>query len=90
MSHQTFGVIVGALMAVLAGSARVSAQEGPRKAHWLTDGYDKERTSWQRDETRLSPSTVAAESGATKDTAKSKANRIRRMIPPGMASKNAA
>lgn len=58
MSHQTLGVIALALMAVLAGSANASAQDRPRKAHWLTDGYDKERTSWQRDETRLSPSTV--------------------------------
>jgi outer membrane protein assembly factor BamB len=28
------------------------------KASWLTDGYDKERTSWQRQETLLSPATV--------------------------------
>ena len=30
----------------------------PGKANWLTDGYDKERTSWQRNETLLRPDTV--------------------------------
>ncbi len=59
MSYRTLGVIVAAAMAVWASGGNASAQDRPKKAHWLTDGYDKERTSWQRDETRLSPSSVA-------------------------------
>lgn len=35
-----------------------SASSG--RAHWLTDGGDAARTSWQRNETLISPTTVAA------------------------------
>lgn len=34
------------------------AAQGARKAHWLMDGGDPARTSWQRNETLLSPSSV--------------------------------
>ena len=46
-----------ASFAALALGAATAAQSRP-KAGWLTDGYDKERTSWQRDETALGPSSV--------------------------------
>ena len=49
--------IVAAVMAAAGLTAALGAQ-GPAKANWLTDGYDKERTSWQRNETLLSPDTV--------------------------------
>ena len=49
--------MVAAVMAAASLTATVGAQ-GHAKANWLTDGYDKERTSWQRNETRLSPDTV--------------------------------
>jgi outer membrane protein assembly factor BamB len=51
------GGMVAAVMAAAALTATVGAQ-GHAKANWLTDGYDKERTSWQRNETLLSPDTV--------------------------------
>ena len=57
MSHRgSTPFVVVALTAMVAG-ANLSAQSRP-KAHWLMDGYDKERTSWQRNETLLSPETV--------------------------------
>src|SRR5215212_6523996 len=43
---------VAALLPVSPGA------QGRGKAAWLTDGGDNERTSWQRNETILSPSTV--------------------------------
>jgi outer membrane protein assembly factor BamB len=49
--------MVAAGLAAAASTATGGAQG--KKAHWLTDGYDKERTSWQRHETRLSPETVS-------------------------------
>ena len=57
MSYCGVGGMVAGVMAAAALTAAVGAQ-GPAKASWLTDGYDKERTSWQRNETRLSPDTV--------------------------------
>ena len=44
-------------IAALVLTTAMAAQSRP-KAGWLTDGYDKERTSWQRDETALSPASV--------------------------------
>jgi hypothetical protein len=41
-----------------AGLTAALGAQGRAKANWLTDGYDKERTSWQRNETWLSPDTV--------------------------------
>jgi outer membrane protein assembly factor BamB len=49
--------MVAAVFAAAASTATVGAQGAP-KANWLMDGYDKERTSWQRHETLLSADTV--------------------------------
>ncbi|HEY8551439.1 MAG TPA: PQQ-binding-like beta-propeller repeat protein [Vicinamibacterales bacterium] len=49
--------IAAALTAAGAWMAVAEAQRTP-KANWLTDGYDPQRTSWQRHETLISPSTV--------------------------------
>src|SRR5262245_49162406 len=47
----------GPLIIVAAGhtSAR---EQGGHPGSWLTDGGDPQRTSWQRNETRISPSSV--------------------------------
>src|ERR687898_3463086 len=58
MSYWSLGGIVAAVMAAAALTATLAAAQGHVKANWLTDGYDKERTSWQRNETLLSPDTV--------------------------------
>ncbi len=57
MRHRVQTTIVAAAIAAVWATAAADAQERA-KANWLTDGYDKERTSWQRHETILSPSTV--------------------------------
>lgn len=55
MTRPTSGLLAASL-ALLAAAA--PAAQAPRKANWLTDGGDPQRTSWQRHETLLSPSTV--------------------------------
>lgn len=52
--------VMGAVLAMCAAAWWPSAPgaQGPGKASWLTDGGDQQRTSWQRNETILSPSTV--------------------------------
>ena len=50
-----------AAVAAMCGAALLPAApdaQGPGKANWLTDGADAQRTSWQRNETILSPATV--------------------------------
>ena len=46
-----------ALLPVAPGAQAPGAQ-APGKASWLTDGGDSERTSWQRNETMITPATV--------------------------------
>jgi outer membrane protein assembly factor BamB len=55
--HRT---VFWAAAAACAAAAFVSAPsaQAPRKAHWLMDGGDPARTSWQREETLLSPTSV--------------------------------
>jgi len=48
---------VAALGVALAWTAGAGAQR-PARAHWLTDGGDPQRTSWQRHETLISPATA--------------------------------
>ena len=52
--------VVGAVLAMCAAALVPSGPgaQGPGKASWLTDGGDTQRTSWQKNETILSPSTV--------------------------------
>ena len=57
MSYRSAGRVVAAAMATAGLTASLGAQ-GRAKANWLADGYDKERTSWQRNETLLSLDTV--------------------------------
>ncbi len=56
MQRFVFGV-VGAICLASALETGPHAQTG-RRANWLTDGGDPQRTSWQRNETLISPATV--------------------------------
>ena len=49
--------VVGAICLASALQIGPHAQTG-RRANWLTDGGDPQRTSWQRNETLISPATV--------------------------------
>jgi outer membrane protein assembly factor BamB len=57
MKRKAFAASLCALCAVAAWSAALGAQ-APNKASWLSDGGDPARTSWQRNETILSPTTA--------------------------------
>lgn len=50
-------LVAVAVLLVAAWTTTAAAQTRP-KANWLTDGGDNQRTSWQRNETLLSPETV--------------------------------
>jgi outer membrane protein assembly factor BamB len=52
--------VVAAALAMCAAAFLPVAPgaQAPRKASWLTDGGDPQRTSWQKNETILSPSSV--------------------------------
>ena len=47
--------------------------QSPWKANWLTDGGDPQRTSWQRNETILSPSTRQGHEAAVEAAARQRA-----------------
>ena len=55
-----------AILCALAGWAASPGGPTPGKARWLTDGGDVQRTSWQRNETLINPSSVKSMSLAWK------------------------
>jgi outer membrane protein assembly factor BamB len=56
MVRRFFGSVI-ALGAAAAWTSMPLAQ-GQKKANWLMDGFDSQRTSWQRNETLISPASV--------------------------------
>jgi hypothetical protein len=56
MQRLVLGVVGGICLA--AASATGPHAQTARRANWLTDGGDPQRTSWQRHETSISPATV--------------------------------
>jgi outer membrane protein assembly factor BamB len=57
MMHRLLGTALGLVVYGVAWTTIPAAQQPP-KANWLTDGGDPQRTSWQRNETILSPTSV--------------------------------
>ncbi len=57
-------LFIGTLIALTAATVMPRAQSQAQtqtqttKANWLTDGYDPQRTSWQRNETLINPNSV--------------------------------
>ena len=52
-------LVLCAVVAILAAAALETGLDAqPRRAHWLMDGVDPQRTSWQRNETLISPASV--------------------------------
>lgn len=49
---------IAAVLCAVTALATAPRAQAPRKAHWLTDGGDAARTSWQRHETLISPASV--------------------------------
>jgi len=59
MLHRLPRALPAIAIAILALTTATTTAQNRSTARWLTDGYDKERTSWQRDEKLLSPETVS-------------------------------
>ncbi len=53
-------ILAAAVVCLLCGFAWLSAarSQSERQAEWVTNGGDMERTGWQKDETKISPSSV--------------------------------
>ena len=56
MSRTFAGAVVA--LSTVAASSIVPRAQSQTKANWLTDGFDSQRTSWQRNETLISPASV--------------------------------
>ncbi len=90
MTHRLLNAFV-ALGAALAWTAGIDAQTAPKaqrqaKAHWLTDGADSQRTSWQRHETLLSPETVKNMKLLWKVQLDNEPRQLHNLFPPMIAS----
>jgi hypothetical protein len=76
-------VMAGALAwAVVA----VPGAQGPPKANWLTDGGDPQRTSWQRNETLISPTSVKDMKLVWKLQLDAKPRQLHNLFPPLIVS----
>jgi outer membrane protein assembly factor BamB len=58
LHERTFATAAAVLLVTAAWTAAIPAAQSPRKADWLTDGGDPQRTSWQRHETILTTDSV--------------------------------
>src|SRR5262245_25214360 len=62
------------------------AVHGQTKANWLTDGYDPQRTSWQRNETIISPATAKDMKLLWKLQLDNKPRQMHNLFPPMIVS----
>lgn len=79
---------MSALAIVAAAGAWVTTIDAQRpvKANWLTDGYDHQRTSWQRHETQISPATVKDMKLVWKLQLDNQARQLHNLFPPLIVS----
>ena len=64
----------------------VPGAQGPKKANWLTDGGDPQRTAWQRDETIISKDSVRNMKLAWKVQLDSQPRQMHNLFPPLIVS----
>jgi len=87
-------VAVTALAVALGCAATLDAQRKapgpppppPGKANWPTDGYDVQRTSWQRHETLISPASVRGMKLAWKLKLDNASRQLHNLFPPMIVS----
>ena len=76
---------VAAALALAACWSVVAGAQPPRKANWLTDGGDWQRTSWQRHETLLSPTSVKGMKLLWKLQLDNQPRQLHNLFPPMIA-----
>ncbi len=89
-----FPVAITALAVALGCAATLQAQRKPPqppapppgKASWPTDGYDTARSSWQRHETWISPTSVKGMKLVWKLTLDNQARQLHNLFPPLIVS----
>jgi outer membrane protein assembly factor BamB len=80
MTRQLHGAAAACLLATTWAAA--AGAQSPRKANWLTDGGDPQRTSWQRNETLLSPTSVKGMKLVWKLQLDNQARQLHNLFPP--------
>ncbi len=85
MINRTFWASAAALCAAAAWTTAVPGAQAKRKADWLTDGGDAQRTSWQRNETILTKDSVKGVQLLWKIQTDNQSRQMHNLFPPLIA-----
>jgi outer membrane protein assembly factor BamB len=83
--NRTFWASAAALCAAAAWTAAVPGAQQRKKADWLTDGGDPQRTSWQRNETILTKDNVKGMTLLWKLQTDNQPRQMHNLFPPLIA-----
>ena len=86
MTRNVLLAAVAAGMAVTWAALPAAQAPAPAKANWLTDGGDPQRTSWQRNETLISPASVKDMKLIWKLQLDNKSRQLHNLFPPLIVS----
>ncbi len=86
MTRNVLLAAVAAGMAVTWAALPAAQAPAPAKANWLTDGGDAQRTSWQRNETLISPASVKGMKLIWKLQLDNKSRQLHNLFPPLIVS----
>ncbi len=78
--------LVSSAAALALAVTAVHGVQGQTKASWLSDGYDPQRTSWQRNETIISPATAKDMKLLWKLQLDNKPRQMHNLFPPLLVS----
>ena len=85
-ARQWLGAAAALACAAAAGPHAERAPTARARAHWLTDGGDPQRTSWQRNETLISPEAVKGMRLAWKLQLDNEPRQMHSLFPPLVVS----
>jgi outer membrane protein assembly factor BamB len=83
--NRTFWASAAVLCAAAAWTTAVPGAQAKRKADWLTDGGDAQRTSWQRNETILTKDSVKGVQLLWKIQTDNQSRQMHNLFPPLIA-----
>src|SRR6187551_1569687 len=83
--NRTFWASAAVLCAAAAWTTAVPGAQAKRKADWLTDGGDAQRTSWQRNETILTKDSVKGVQLLWKIETDNQSRQMHNLFPPLIA-----
>lgn len=88
MTKRSAGAMIalGATLAAWPVAVGAQKQSQPTKANWLTDGGDPQKTSWQKNETLISPATAKNMKLIWKLQLDNEARQMHNLFPPLIVS----